>query len=1262
MEKSRPKWKIWIDTGGTFTDCIAIDPFGHKKSLKVLSNSTLRGRITQFPDAKSLNFVNNWAFEKDIFIDYDFYLLSHPSQVNKIKSIDFDKKLIILKEPLNLVNSNMDFAITANEEVPVLACRIITETTLAKKLPPMELRLGSTRGTNALLEGTGAKVTFLVTKGHRDLLEIGYQQRPHLFALNIIKPKPLYHTVIEVDERIVEDGRVIKALNEDEMHGVISKLKSNAPEAIAVCFLHSYCNPIHERTLREKLIEAGFKNISISSEISPTIKIIPRAQTTIVNAYLKQVMEEYLENIYMKLPEGSLKVMTSSGGLVDNKNFKPKDSLLSGPAGGIVGASHKGALSGYHKLLTLDMGGTSTDVARYDHDFDYKFIIKVGNAEITSPSLAIETIAAGGGSICTTDGYKLLVGPQSAGANPGPACYGTGGPLTLTDINLLLGRIDEESFGIPISLKSSELALDKILKRIGEGNNSQISKEELCSGFLDIANEKMAEAIRKISVGKGFDPTEYVLLAFGGAGGQHACRVAELLKIVKIIIPYDAGLLSAFGIGQALLERIVTKQVLKTLTEFQSKITGTVDSLKNEGFRLLQGEGYHLSDIELRKVLLFLRFKGQETSVEIEFQSQDNILEEFEKQYRALYGHWIDDREVEVESIRVIVSNIKNEESEQEISSIQAYHPEPTKIRKSFINNKWSDLELYTWEDLEPGADILGPALIVSFNSTVFLMLGWRFVLDKNHNALLSAIPTSQKISSKNPEAATLELYTNRLMSIADDMGAQLQRTSFSVNIKERLDFSCGILDNKGYLIVNAPHIPVHLGGLGICVRSVLDKLNIVEGDVVITNHPGFGGSHLPDITLITPVYYQDQLLGYVANRAHHAEIGGTRPGSMPPDAKCLLEEGVAIPPTFLVKKGMANWDEIEKLFITSKYPTRSINENIADLNGALASILEGEKRLKMMAEEFGIDEVIKYFGKIKAYGNQCLIRKFHSLDKQYAAKEYLDDGTLLNINISISNDKMLIDFDGSGEIHPGNMNATRAIVHSVVIYVLRVLADEDIPLNEGLLESVSIKIPTCMLNPIFGDDDSKNPAVVGGNTEISQRLTDTFLKALKLVACSQGTMNNLLFGNDSFGYYETICGGTGAGNGFHGSSGVHQHMTNTRITDPEVMELNYPVTLKSFSLRSGSGGKGKWNGGDGVVRELLFKERVSFTILSQHRNYAPFGMQGGGEGKKGMQYIIRSDGTKESLNGIDKAELKAGDTIVVKTPGGGGWGKVSKI
>jgi len=745
----------------------------------------------------------------------------------------------------------------------------------------------------------------------------------------------------------------------------------------------------------------------------------------------------------------------------------------------------------------------------------------------------------------------------------------------------------------------------------------------------------------------------------GGAGGQHACRVAELLKIKKIIIPYDAGLLSAFGIGQALMERIVTKQVLKDLTGFQSKITGTIDSLKNEGFKLLLGEGYQLSEIELRKVLLFLRFKGQETPVEIEYRSQDDILEEFEKQYRALYGHWIDNREVEVESIRVIVSHIKNEESEQNISSIQAYHPEPTKTRKSFINNKWSDLELYTWENLGPGADISGPALIVSFNSTVFLMQGWRFILDKNHNALLSATTSSQKNSSKNPEAAILELYTNRLMSIANDMGAQLQRTSFSVNIKERLDFSCGILDNKGYLIVNAPHIPVHLGGLGICVRTVLDKLNMEEGDVVITNHPGFGGSHLPDITLMTPVFYHDQLLGYVANRAHHAEIGGTRPGSMPPDAKCLLEEGVAIPPMFLVKKGTPYWEEIEKLFITTKYPTRSIKENIADLNGALASILEGEKRLKMMAEEFGIDEVIKYFGKIKAYGNQCLVQKIHSLDKQYAATEYLDDGTLLNVNISISNGKMLIDFNGSGEIHPGNMNATSAIVHSVVIYVLRVLADEEIPLNEGLLESVSIKIPTCMLNPVFGDDDSENPAVVGGNTEISQRLTDTLLKALELVACSQGTMNNLLFGNDNFGYYETICGGTGAGNGFHGSSGVHQHMTNTRITDPEVMELNYPVTLKSFSLRSESGGKGKWNGGDGIVRELVFKEQVSFTILSQHRNYAPFGMQGGGEGKKGTQYIIRSDGSKESLNGIDKAELQAGDTVVVKTPGGGGWGKV---
>jgi 5-oxoprolinase (ATP-hydrolysing) len=730
-----------------------------------------------------------------------------------------------------------------------------------------------------------------------------------------------------------------------------------------------------------------------------------------------------------------------------------------------------------------------------------------------------------------------------------------------------------------------------------------------------------------------------------------------MLGVNEIVFPYDAGLLSAYGIGQAKIERIVEKLFLKPLNEvlcqLNEDITHLYEGVKSE----LLIEGFQREAIQIEHRFLFLRLHGQETSIEMEYNEGDDVEKRFSEQYRHIYGHWIDNRIIELEMIRVVV--IVNEVRNSQISDHpNLYKPKPEKLKLIFCEKKWKKSPVYRWEKLQPGATIDGPALVLSDNSTLFVEENWNLTLGNDENAVLKRQKVKKKRSSTS-EQAMLELYTNRFTAVAQDIGALLQRTSFSVNVKERLDFSCALLDSNGNLIVNAPHIPVHLGSLGVCVRAVQKAIALTEGDVVITNHPAFGGSHLPDITLIRPVYFQKRLIGFVANRAHHAEIGGKKPGSMPSHAKTLAEEGVVIPPTYLMKGGEVNWANIEKIFRSSLYPSRNVQENLADLNGALASLLHGEKEMQRLCRENGMHEVISFMEKIYQHSSILMRKKIKTLsNKTYKAVERLDDGTQLVVQIKKRKDILMIDFTGTSPVHSGNINATEAIVNSVVLYVLRLLIAEPLPLNEGLLEPVKLIIPRSLLNPTFSSDSFKSPAVVGGNTEVSQRLTDTLLKAFQLAACSQGTMNNFLFGNEEFGYYETICGGTGAGIGFNGSDAVHQHMTNTRITDPEIMEHRYPVILGRFGVRRGSGGKGKWNGGNGVLREVIFNQTVEVNILSQHRKEKPYGIKGGAPGKTGAQMIVRSDGKKERLKGVDGRTVYAGDRVIIKTPGGGGCGK----
>ncbi len=1332
--------KVWIDTGGTFTDCIAVFPDGSEQNIKVLSSGNLRGKIIAPLHENTFQIQANWQTEANIFEGYTFKRLrANNAPMLKIVKTDLQNQTITLSAPLPLLTDfPLDFEITAYEEAPILATRIATQTPLNQALPPIQMRLGSTKGTNALLERKGAKVTLLITKGFRDLLNIGTQQRPHLFALNIVKPKPLYENVVEVNERLDSKGNILKQLSDNEIDRVIDILKKQNVEAVAIAFVHSYLNPIHEILLRQQLEKEGFTLISLSSELANAIKILPRAQTALVNAYLSPVIHHYLSSIKStiladtfslfldtgkeKIQPSSLKVMTSAGGLIEADFFNPKDSLLSGPAGGIVGAIETAKRAGFQQIITLDIGGTSTDVARYNGSFDYQYETKINDIQLLSPSLAIETVAAGGGSVCTFDGFKLTVGPESVGANPGAACYGIGEKLAITDVNLLLGRLLPDNFNIPIHQDFAQKALEKVQKKIYEDTGNLLKQSEILEGFVQIVNEKMTEAIRKISVSKGYNPQDYALFAFGGAGGQHACAVAKLLNIKQIIIPYKAGLLSALGMGVAQIERFASLQILKPLAEVENQFGKIIEDLSQKAQQQLQKEGFTAKEIEIRTIYAYLRFRGQDSTIELTLPTVEtrsgtfansynptlpknptkkllnDLKETFKEKYEKIYGHWVGETQtIEIESIKVVASTKKvvskdtdNGKNIEKDAGKPSYFPQPEKYHQAYFNGRFQEIPVFIWENLHAGASIKGAALLLSQNSSVFIEPEWELVIDASNNALLHlATPkltseSSVSIENLTNSAIDLELFTNRFKSIAEEMGALLQRTSFSVNVKERLDFSCALLDAKGELIVNAPHIPVHLGSLGICVRTLKSAIQMREGDVIITNHPSFGGSHLPDITLVAPVFFKNQLVGYVANRAHHAEIGGKRPGSMPPDATCLAEEGVVISPTYLMQNFELQWDKIEKILLSAPFPTRAVQENLADLNGAFASIKTGIDALQMLCQNYNIEKVQFYMQALKDHAFYSLQKSletfsvmkmpffalmggFVSMNLFLNASERLDDGTKLNVRFEITQDEeneyvVTIDFRGTSKTHKGNLNATPAIVNSAVIYVLRLLLETNIPLNEGIMKKVKLKIPeNTMLNPVFVEDIFRCPAVVGGNTETSQRLVDTLLRALGLAACSQGTMNNLLFGNEHFGYYETICGGTGAGEGFNGCDAVHQHMTNTRITDVEVMELRYPVRVERFEIRENSGGEGKWKGGNGIVRELTFLEKVSLSVLTQHRKVSPYGLEGGKNGKVGKQFIIRKNGDIEQLNGLDKREMEVGDRIVMETPGGGGFGEVQK-
>ena len=1252
------RWRLCVDTGGTFTDCLAVDPHGRVQELKVLSNSALRARVECVEGPRALLLDLGSDFPPGFFVGYALRGLGHDVR-SEIVASEAGGRVRVDRDVDPRLGAGTAIELLSPEEPPILAARVVTRTPLRAALPPLDLRLGTTRGTNALLERKGAPTALCVTRGFGDLLRIGTQQRPDLFALEIRRPEPLTTRVVEVHERLDASGAVVEPLDEDRLAADVESLRASGIEAVAVALLHAYRNPAHEKVVERRLFEAGFEHVTRSSAVAPFQGLLARARTAVVDATLTPIIDDYLGSIAASLGDGHLRVMTSAGGLVPRQEYRPKDSLLSGPAGGVVGAAAAGRRAGFERLITLDMGGTSTDVARVDHDFEYVFEHTVGDAELLAPALAIETVAAGGGSICRVEHGRLVVGPESAGAFPGSACYGAGGPLTLTDVNLLLGRVRPERLPIPIDRDAAERRLGEQVEALREQSGESVEPVALLEGWLRIANERMAEAIRRISLRRGYDPRDHALLCFGGAGGQHACAIAELLGIDTVLAPPAAGILSAVGLHHARLERFVQRQVLAPLADVQAEIDAWFLSMEDEAVSAVAAEGVDPDEIAVERRLLELRYSGQESTLQLEVTRAEAIAACFESRYEELFAHRPEGKSIELVSMRV-VARAREQANPVTPSTPTSIGPTSTNVRV-WSRGAWADVPARERVTLHAGDDVVGPTLVVEDHALLFLAAGWTATV-LSDGCLVARRATTQETtsSSGSPAAVTLELFRHRFESIAREMGELLRRTAISTNVKERLDFSCAVLDPEGRLVVNAPHIPVHLGALGLCVRTLREAIEIGDGDVVLTNHPAYGGSHLPDLTVVAAAHdAQGERLGYVAVRAHHAEIGGRTPGSMPPDATTLAEEGVVLPPLYVVRRGRADWTEIERRLTTDVHPTRALADNLADLGAMVAAALSGVRGLRQLATTHGRGVVVERMDALRALARRHVEATLASLGPgRREASGAMDDGSAIRVAVEIVDGRARIDFGGSAAVHEGNLNATEAIVRSAVLYALRLLVREPLPLNEGLMEAIDLVLEPGMLRPDFEADPARCPAIVGGNVETSQRVVDVLLAAFGLGAASQGTMNNVTFGNARFGTYETLGGGTGAGDGYPGASGVHSHMTNTRLTDAEVLEHRHPVRLHRLQLRHGSGGRGRWPGGDGLVRELEFLEPVTLSVFTQRRSEGPPGAAGGGAGAPGRQWVVRADGTRQELHALDRAELDVGDRFVIETPGGGGYGQ----
>ncbi len=1201
------RWQFWIDRGGTFTDIVARRPDGTLLTHKLLSENAGH---------------------------YD------------------DAALAGIRDLLGVARG-----------APIPAERIAV------------VKMGTTIATNALLERNGEPTALFITRGFRDALRIGYQNRPRIFDRHIVLPEMLYRAVHEIDERLGARGEVLTPLDLGQARHEIEAAYGSGLRACAIVLMHGYRYPQHEQQLATLARDCGFTQISVSHQVSPLMKLVSRGDTTVADAYLSPVLRRYVDRITRELPAVKVMFMQSSGGLTDARRFHGKDSVLSGPAGGVVGMVRTAQAAGYERIIGFDMGGTSTDVSHFAGEYERAFDTLVAGVRMRAPMMSIHTVAAGGGSILHFDGARMRVGPDSAGAQPGPACYGRGGPLTVTDCNVLLGRIQPDYFPAVFGA-SGQAALDGAAARLKfstlydemyNKNNTLQSPEALAEGFLQIAVDNMANAIKKISVARGYDVTRYTLACFGGAAGQHACRVADALAMPRVYIHPYAGVLSAYGMGLADITAMREQAVEAALHEvLMPRLLATLDTLAAAACAEVVAQEVSPEQLVTRR-RAHIKYQGTDTTLNVIFGTVAEMTRRFESAYLGRYSFLMPGRALVVEAVAVEVSSSETNAPPMNLP-LQAGNRDSSLTPAAeaqvamFSDGAHHITPLYRVENLQPGNCIPGPAIIADANATTVLEPGWQAdVTTHGHLLLTRNTPRAARTAiGTTADPVLLEIFNNLFMAIAEQMGVTLANTAYSVNIKERLDFSCALFDAQGSLIANAPHMPVHLGSMGESVRWVIrDNAHTTRGmragDVYMLNDPYRGGTHLPDITVITPVYSSDgsSLLFYVGSRGHHADIGGITPGSMPPDSRHIDEEGVLITNFLLVEGGRLRETETRALLGGARYPSRNIEQNLADLRAMIAANQKGVTELARIVGEFGLEAVHRYMDHVQDNAEESVRRVIGAL-KDGTFSYTMDDGAIIRVSIRINHAarSAVIDFTGTSAQRDSNFNAPSAVAMAAVLYVFRTLVDDDIPLNAGCLKPLQVIIPEgCMLNP-------RHPAaVVAGNVETSQCVTDALYGALGAMGASQGTMNNFTFGNAQHQYYETVSGGGGAGPGFAGSSVVQTHMTNSRLTDPEVLEWRFPVLLESFEIRHGSGGSGQTQGGNGAIRRVRFLEPMTAAILSSHRRVPPYGMAGGKPGAIGRNHVERVNGDTLELSGCDQAQMQAGDVFVIETPGGGGFG-----
>ena len=1193
------KWRFWIDRGGTFTDVVARGPDGRLEALKLLSENP-----DQYRDA----------------------------------AVEGIRRLL---------------ALSPGQAIPADDIEVV--------------KMGTTVATNALLERRGERTALVVTRGFRDALRIAYQNRPRLFDRHIVLPELLYSKVLEVDERIGARGEILVPLDEDALGRDLRAVRDEGYRSVAIVFMHAYRHPRHER-VAARVARALFEQVSVSHEVSPLMKFVSRGDTTVVDAYLSPILRRYVAQVASELRGVRLMFMQSNGGLTDAHRFAGKDSILSGPAAGVVGAVRTSASAGFERIIGFDMGGTSTDVSHYAGELERTFEAQVAGIRVRAPMMSIHTVAAGGGSILHFDGSRYRVGPDSAGADPGPASYRRGGPLTVTDANIMLGKIQPAFFPSVFGARG-DASLDGDIVRekfralaadIRRATGDTRSAEEVAEGFVEIAVGNMAEAIKRISVQRGHDVTAYTLCCFGGAAGQHACLVADALGMTRIVIHPLAGVLSAYGMGLAdtvaMRERTVE---VKLDPAGVPALDGALDELARAASAELAAQGVAAERIGVIG-RLHLRYQGTDTTLAVRYAGIAEMTAQFEAEYRKRYSFLMQGRELVAESVSVEAIGAPDaQEAATGPASGAATPPAAVDSVTLHTGGRGWSAPVYLRARLSPGYRIAGPAIIAENNATTVVEPGWRAEITGSGDMVIERVEALSRAVAIGTQVdpVRLEVFNNLYMSIAEQMGLRLANTAYSVNIKERLDFSCAVFDQHGHLIANAPHMPVHLGSMGESVRTVIreNRSRTKPGDVYVLNAPYNGGTHLPDVTVITPVFDRGgaQVLFYVGSRGHHADIGGITPGSMPPGSRVVEEEGVLIDNFLLVEGGRLREKETIALLRSGRYPVRNVEQNMADLRAMVAANEKGAQELHRMVETFGLAVVHAYMRHVQDNAEEAVRRVIEVL-KDGEFNYEMDNGAVIRVRIGIDRRarSAVLDFTGTSPQLPSNFNAPPAVCMAAVLYVFRTLVEDEIPMNAGCLKPLEVIIPEgSMLRPRYP------AAVVAGNVETSQCVTDALYGALGALAASCGTMNNFTFGDDRYQYYETVAGGSGAGEGFDGADAVQTHMTNSRLTDPEVLEWRFPVLLESFEIRRGSGGAGRWRGGDGSVRRVRFLEPLVAAILSGHRRTAPHGMAGGSPGAPGRNWVRRASGEVIELGACDQLTMRPGDCFVIETPGGGGYG-----